>query len=156
MAVVEQKLSKVAHPLYADSDGDATNNCIREYFCMSRLKKEQPAELSSGERLARRSWHHHLGLSSGEATFAGGGASLPVLPPGTHGFAGGGQILALDGRFLWPCRCGHSRHIHAKNRSNPLRSVFCVDPHIFASFQMFSCGRNSRPDILSFCPPVSG
>ncbi len=49
MAVLEQKLSKVAHSLYADADDDATNNCIREYFCMSRLKEEQPAGLSSGE-----------------------------------------------------------------------------------------------------------
>ena len=49
MAVVEQKLSKVAHPLYGDADEDATNNCIRVYFCMSRFKQEQPAGLSSGE-----------------------------------------------------------------------------------------------------------
>ena len=50
MAVIEQKLSKVAHPLYADADEDATNNCIRYYFSMSRPKEEQPAGLSSGER----------------------------------------------------------------------------------------------------------
>ena len=41
MAVVEQKLSKVAHPLYADADEDATNNCIRDYFSMSRLTEER-------------------------------------------------------------------------------------------------------------------
>jgi hypothetical protein len=29
MAVVEQKLSKVAHSLYADADDDATNNSIK-------------------------------------------------------------------------------------------------------------------------------
>ena len=96
MAVIEQKLSKVAHSLYADSDGDATNNCIRDHFGMSRVTEEQPA-----------------GLSSGEGRLVGGVAfcrffppekqpspevvlHFPVLPPGTHGFAGGGLPSAAD------------------------------------------------------------
>lgn len=54
MAVIEQKLSKVAHPLYADADEDATNNCIRDYFSMSRLTEEQSAGLSSGEEALAR------------------------------------------------------------------------------------------------------
>lgn len=41
MAVIEQKLSKVAHPLYAATVMDATNNCIRDFLGMSRVKAEE-------------------------------------------------------------------------------------------------------------------
>ncbi len=82
MAVIDQKLSKVAHPLYADANDDATNNCIRNYFCVSRIKEEWPAELSSGERAVGRRWRLLSGLSSGEAILAGGGASLPIVTSG--------------------------------------------------------------------------
>lgn len=85
MAVVEQKLSKVAHPLYADADKDATNNCIREYFSMSRLKEEEPAGLSSGEEA----------LAGGRTTFPG---PSPVERASSEMNVVFGIVLRPDGR----------------------------------------------------------
>ncbi|OUL08158.1 hypothetical protein B0533_10375 [Sedimentibacter sp. SX930] len=79
MAVIEQKLSKVAHPLYADADEDATNNCIRYYFSMSRPKEEQPAGLSSGEGCLVEDGVPFFSPFSGGAGFIGDACRFSVL-----------------------------------------------------------------------------
>jgi hypothetical protein len=79
MAVIEQKLSKVAHPLYADADEDATNNCIRDYFSMSRLTEEQSAGLSSGEGCLVEDGVPFFRPFSGGAGFIGDECCFSVL-----------------------------------------------------------------------------
>ena len=70
-----------------------------EHFCA----------LSSGERHPRRSWRRLLGLSSGEASLAGAGASLP-------------RVTSGDARLRrrWGALSGRSRrpNIHPSNRNH--------------------------------------
>ena len=89
MAVIDQKLSKVAHPLYADANDDATNNCIRNYFCVSRIKEEWPAELSSGDEALAGDPIPFSPLISDEAGFIGDECCFRYCSPANRSLAGG-------------------------------------------------------------------
>ncbi|MPM32711.1 hypothetical protein SDC9_79276 [bioreactor metagenome] len=96
MAVIEQKLSKVAHSLYADSDGDATNNCIRDHFYMSRVTEGNLPSCPPASVLLVGGGAFCWGCPPEKQPSPEVVLHFPVLPPGTHGFAGGGLPSAAD------------------------------------------------------------
>lgn len=79
MAVVEQKLSKVAHSLYADAEEDATNNSIksRSDSFSARFQANISAFPPRMFRNYERRWCYFYALSSGEETLAG---DQPIIP----------------------------------------------------------------------------